>query len=309
LVDPTAKGVHRANYTKRVNDKKWAVKPEGDWVLNKVEPIISEELWEQCNQIIDEQRTHRKSTGRVAKHLFTGFAYCQCDTKMYVPSNAPKYICPKCRNKISIPDLEEIFHQQLKGFLFSPDEISKHLEQADTVIKEKQQLLTTLTDEIQKIKKEMDKTYQLYLDEEISKKGFGERYKPMEERLEQIDEQTLKLQAEITYLKVQYASSDEVLNEAKDLYSRWPTLERAEKRQIIENITEKVIIGEKEVTINLCYLPFFPEMMTDKARNVPAPFLSRRYEGQETRPNGPGKASFPQSFFPAHSFQAQRAKI
>jgi site-specific DNA recombinase len=228
---------------------------------------------------------------------------------MYVPSNAPKYICPKCRNKISIPDLEEIFHQQLKGFLFSPDEISKHLEQADTVIKEKQQLLTTLTDEIQKIKREMDKTYQLYLDEEISKKGFGERYKPMEERLEQIDEQTLKLQAEITYLKVQYASSDEVLNEAKDLYSRWPTLERAEKRQIIENITEKVIIGEKEVTINLCYLPFFPEMMTDKARNVPAPFLSRRYEGQETRPNGPGKASFPQSFFPAHSFQAQRAKI
>ena len=267
LSDPTAKGVHRANYTKRVNDKKWAVKPEGDWVLTKVEPIVSEELWEQCNQLLDEQRKKRRSTGRVAKHLFTGFAYCQCDTKMYVPSNAPKYICPKCRNKISISDLEEIFHQQLKGFLFSPDEVSKHLGQADTVIKEKQQLLTTLTDEIQRIKKEMDKTYQLYLDEEISKKGFGERYKPMEERLEQIDDQTSKLQAEISYLKVQYASSDEVLAEARDLYSRWPNLDRAEKRQIIENITEKVVVGEKEVTIDLCYLPFSPETMTEKERS------------------------------------------
>jgi site-specific DNA recombinase len=125
----------------------------------------------------------------------------------------------------------------------------------------------TLTDEIQKIKKEMDKTYQLYLGEEISKKGFGERYKPMEERLEQIDKQTSKLQAEISYLTVQYASSNEVLTEARDLYSRWPNLDLAEKRQIIENIIKKVVVGKKDITINICYLPFFPETMTEKERS------------------------------------------
>lgn len=274
LSDPTAKGVHRANYTKRVDGKKWTMKPESEWILTKVEPIISEELWEQCNQIQAEQKKTRKAVGRISKHLFTGFAYCHCDTKMLVPSNAPKYICPKCRNKISIPDLEEIFHQQLKGFLFSPEEISKHLEQADTVITEKQQLLATLADETQKIKKEMNKTHQLYLADQLSKKGFGDIYKPMEERLEQIDDQTSKLQAEITYLKVQYDSRDEVLTEARDLYSRWPNLDRAEKRQIIENITEKVVVGDKEVTINLCYLPFSPEMMMTKARRLPAPFFA-----------------------------------
>ncbi|MGB7581763.1 MAG: hypothetical protein WBL85_04875 [Sedimentisphaerales bacterium] len=93
-----------------------------------------------------------------------------------------------------------------------------------------------------------------------------------------LDEQISKLQAEISYLKVQYASSDEVLNEARDLYSRWPNLDRAEKRQIIENITEKVVVGEKDITINLCYLPFFSEMMAAKTRHVPAPIFSWRYE-------------------------------
>jgi hypothetical protein len=142
------------------------------------------------------------------------------------------------------------------------EQIVNKLRQAEAL-----QLLAALTDEKQKLKKEMDKTYQLYLDEQITQKGFGKRYKPMEDRLEQIDEQTSRLQAEISYLKVQYASSDEIINEARDLYSRWPNLARAEKRQIIEDITEKVVVGEKEVTISLCYLPFFPKTMAEKERS------------------------------------------
>ena len=267
LRDSTAKGVHRANYTKRVDEKRWAEKPEEDWVLTKVEPIVPEGLWEQCNQILDEQKKTRKPPGRKAIQLFAGFAYCHCGNKMYVPSNAPKYICKKCRNKISIPDLEEIFHHQLKSFFFSPEEISKHLEDADNVIKEKQQLLATLSEEKDKLKKEMDKTYQLYLDDQISKTGFGKRYKPMEERLGQIDDQIPRLEGEIDYLKSQYLSKDEILHEARDLYSRWPKLSQDEKRQIIETITEKIIIGEKDITINLCYLPSPPKTMAKRQRS------------------------------------------
>ena len=45
LRDATAKGIHRANYT-RTNDKtkSWELKPESEWVLNRVEPIITEDL-------------------------------------------------------------------------------------------------------------------------------------------------------------------------------------------------------------------------------------------------------------------------
>jgi len=256
LRDPTAKGVRRSNYTKSLGeDKKWILKPQSEWVLTEVEPIISEELWEQCNSVLDEQKKKHKRPARKAVHLFTGFAFCYCGNKMYVPSSSPKYTCYKCHNKISTADLEEIFHQQLKSFFFSPDEVSKYLETADGVIKEKQELLETLNREIKKIDQEMDRIYRLYIDEELDSKGFGVRYRPLNERKEQIEDQIPELQAEIDFLKIQYTSSDEILSEARDLYSRWPRLNKEEKRKIIETITEKVIIGEEDIAINLCYLP------------------------------------------------------
>ena len=47
-------------------------------------------------------------------------------------------------------------------------------------------------------------------------------------------------------------SSGEILPEAKDLSARWPTLDDTRKRQIIENITERVVVGEEDVGIDLC---------------------------------------------------------
>jgi len=216
---------------------------------------VSEELWDQCNHILEEQRKSRKKPARKAVHLFTGFAYCQCGNKMYVPSSNPKYTCYKCHNKINTSDLEEIFHQQLKSFFFSPDQVSKYLDQADSVIKEKQELLQSLTQEERRLQREMDKVYQLYINEELDTKGFGRKNRPLQEQYKQIEDQIPELQAEIDFLKIQYMSSDEILSEAKDLYSRWPKLNQEEKRKIIETITENIIIGQEDITINLCYLP------------------------------------------------------
>lgn len=101
LLDPTAKGLHRANYTKSDDrTKSWYLKPESEWVYTPVEPIISVALWDDCVRILQEQGASRKPTRKVA-HLFAGLTRCHCGAKMYVPSNSPKYICHQCRNKNS----------------------------------------------------------------------------------------------------------------------------------------------------------------------------------------------------------------
>ena len=112
IEDPTAKGAHRANYT-RLDGKKIVLKDEKHWVIQESEPLVSEELWTRCNAILRDQRASRRPVAKRRVHLFGGVTFCACGGKMYVPSNNPKYgICQKCHKKIPIVDLEGIFHEQ-----------------------------------------------------------------------------------------------------------------------------------------------------------------------------------------------------
>src|SRR5262249_36859599 len=122
--DPTAKGVRRGNYTRSLGERKrGGLEPQADWGLSPCEPNVSDELWERANAILDERREVGKRPARKAVHLFAGVTYCVCGQKMYVPSNTPKYVCHRCRNKIPTADLEAVFAEQLKNFFLSPDEI------------------------------------------------------------------------------------------------------------------------------------------------------------------------------------------
>lgn len=257
--DPTAKGVRRANYTKSADSKKaWKLKPESEWVLHEVEPIVSEALWTECNGFIDEQREKGKRKAKVVAHLFAGVAYCGCGQKMYVPSNTPKYVCHKCRNKIPIIDLEAVFHEQLKAFFFSPEEIAGHLEVAHQAIHDKAELLVTLERDRSKVVAETDKLYDLYQSGMIDKQGFGAKYQPLSERMKQLDDEIPAVQAELDVLKIAQLSQEEIISGARDLYTRWPTLPFDERRRIVETITDRIVISDGEVEISLFYAPPAP---------------------------------------------------
>ncbi len=157
LLDPTAKGVRRANYTKTSDSKKaWKLKPESEWVLHEVEPIVSEDLWRECATVLNGRAKGKRPTKK-AVHLFAGVTFCECGGKMYVPSNSPKYVCYACRNKIPVDDLEAVYHEQIKNFFFSPEEIASHLERADATITEKAELLAVIEMERKKLATETDK--------------------------------------------------------------------------------------------------------------------------------------------------------
>jgi len=264
LRDPIAKGTRRANYTcSHDNKRAWTLKPESEWVYLEVEPIVSEELWQECNNYLDAQRSMLKRITKPTVYLFSGLTYCICGTKMYVPSNSPKYTCKDCRNKIPIDDLEAVFHEQIKNFLVSDQEIANHLEQANEVVKEKVELLTVLEKDSNKLILEIDKLYDLYQSGMIDKHGFGVKYKPLVVRRDQLDNQIPELQAEIDILKISHLSQETAIEEARDVHSRWPTLSNEEKRRIIESIVERITIGDGEIEITLYYTPPSSPSSTD----------------------------------------------
>jgi site-specific DNA recombinase len=265
--DPSARGVRRANYTRSLGQNKaWELKPEKDWVLSKIEPIVSEELWGRCNTILDERRKNGKRPGRTPIHLFTGYVRCHCGQKMYVPAGSTKYVCYGCRTKIATTDLEGVFQEQLKGFLLSPEDIAAHLGQADEEIKAKEDRLQSLRTEESKVRSEMDKVYRAYIQDEVSVEGFGRQYRPLEERLKAIEEEQPRLQGEVDFQKIQLLSKDEILSEARDLYGRWDALSASEKRQIVEAIVEGVRVSKEEVEIDLAYVPSGTEFKGERQR-------------------------------------------
>lgn len=136
---------------------------------------------------------------------------------MYVWSQSPKYICPKCRNKIPMADLEAIYRDRLTEIVMSPDQITAHAEAADETVREKQGLIEAARAEPMKIETEDDRVYEAYIADEISKEDFGRRHRPLSERRDQFSQ--------------------------------------PEKRQLVETITDAITIAKEEVTIDLLYLP------------------------------------------------------
>lgn len=256
LRDPIAKGSRRANYTKSTGDKKrWTLKPEDEWIYIDVPPLISAEVWRQCNDLLDAQKQQPRFSARKTVQLFAGLAFCSCGSKLYVPSNTPKYVCFTCRNKIAVTDLEATYREQLKEFFLSPKEMIEYVERADDVLRDKQAVIETLKRKERKLKSDMDKLMRLYLDERLSAEGLGAQYKPLEEQAKEVERQIPKLEGEVEGLKAQLMSSGQVLSNGKSLYLSWDDLEQDEKRQIVESTVEKIVVGERDITIELDYFP------------------------------------------------------
>ncbi|MBA4147678.1 MAG: hypothetical protein H0X66_06145, partial [Verrucomicrobia bacterium] len=127
-------------------------------------------------------------------------------------------------------------------------------------LSEKETLLSTHEREVQKVREQMTRTHQLYVEGEITAQGFGQFYKPAEERLNQLSSELPKLQAEVDFLRVNTLSADEILNEANTLYDRWPSLPVGEKRKIAESLVKMIVIGDGEIDITFSYLPTSEEV-------------------------------------------------
>ena len=261
IQDTTAKGLHRSNFSRRVaHNKPWVLKPEHEWVIHPVEPIITEALWQRCNDMLENRKNKLTRPGKRPVQLFAGLTFCACGEKMYVPSRSPKYVCTKCRNKIPIVDLEGIFMDELQNYLLSPDKVAAYLKGAQGTITDKTRQADTVRKELEKVKAEADRAYNLYMEGGLTVAQFKERYQPLDERKNQLQAELPKVEADLDVLRIDGLTSEHIMTEVQDLHRRWPKMGLEEKRKIVELLVKDIKIGDGEIHINLCYLPTYEEV-------------------------------------------------
>ena len=255
LRDPTAKGERRANYTKSPGkDKQWHLKPQSEWVILPCPAIVSTELWDKCNSILDAQEKKVVRISVKAVYLLSGFVQCTCGKTMYVRHSSKTYLCSACKTRISAEDIDEIYQIYLKDYLAGINH-EQFVSQSDAQLREKKLLLETTRKERNKLSKRMSELLTLRLDGEISKETFTEQHGPMERQVQQLDEQLPELEAEIAVRTMQLLSSDAILSEVQHLHYNWPDMTFDQKRGIVETITTSIVVGKEEITINLAYAP------------------------------------------------------
>ena len=120
---------------------------------------------------------------------------------MYVFSRSPKYVCPKCRNKIPIEDIEAILREELEDFFVSKDKVQAHLANGNEYLTDKKQRLALHAQKIEKVRAEMKKVYDLYQSDQISPEGFGKLYRPFESQERELTTELPKLQGEVDALE------------------------------------------------------------------------------------------------------------
>jgi hypothetical protein len=74
----------------------------------------------------------------------------------------------------------------IEGFFRQSEKLAAKVAQAAETLKMKAKLLLTHQQAIQKIRSEIRQTHRLYVEGHVTSQGFGEFFKPAEERLNQL---------------------------------------------------------------------------------------------------------------------------
>lgn len=251
LKDPISKGVRRTRFTKVGKNGQPELRDSKEWFFHKAPPIVSEKLWQEVNDIIYKFESNKAQPFNKKLKLFTGFLFCECGSKMYVPSSNPKYTCKSCRRKIPVEDIEEIFKSQLKQFLLSKEQIEAYYQSSQFEIRDKQRELDVVKSNIGKLKSKIANLFMLHEKGQIETERFNEFYKEPNKQLKQFERSISTLESELMTLEEHAKSSDFILSEAKSLYDNWDDLSNEEKRNVVETITKDIVVSDEEVSINL----------------------------------------------------------
>ena len=272
---PSARGIYIFNRIHKTGPWAGTEKPESEWGKAECPSIVSEDVWNQVNQILEIQSKQWKRPGKVPVNPFGNRLWCQCGSRMYERKNIGKFFCRKCNRKLPVAGFEEFIRKEVHRFYGSPQQVALRLKDAKKYLAENEEALTALQRQIQKVREEMAHMLKLSMEGHITPQGFGDFYKPAELRLNQLLAGLPKLEADVNRLRVKQVSVEEVVHEAKTLYEEWSKLDDDRKRTIVETIFERIEIrdgenGRTKIVVNLSGLPTSEELCKNQQRMAPA---------------------------------------
>src|SRR5581483_5991061 len=93
--------------------------------------------------------------------------------------------------------------------------------------------------------------------------------------------------------------------DSQDLASRWSNLTRDEKRELVENITERIVVGDDDIQIEVFHLPFVGKTVAERQRGATGSSRTRRSPTRDRR--GSRSRARPRSGAPRAAGAAPRA--
>lgn len=262
LSSRTYKGEHILNHTKsRGKGKGWDEKPQDNWEILKAEAIVSEKQWEQTNEILKKINEEYKKCGRPARrYLLSGIVVCEtCGCKMYGKTFRPSnsiYLCNSCRRKIKIETLDNFFIDSLNHYRFNPNDFVFPI-QSDENIDEVEQRIRFLNRERISIEDKIDNLLEARRLDVINDYTFSNRISKLEEKREQLKRELAKTEGKMAFLRIRKTSENYIENKVRTFTSMFPYMTFEEKRAVIKEIVDSIVINDKEINISLYYLPFF----------------------------------------------------
>ena len=173
---------------------------------------------------------------------------------MYHLTQTKKYDCQKCHRKIRRVDIEKIFQEQLKGFVFREEDLRAELAKTKTQVTDFEQQLSALRSEKKKVDDQIQELLRLHSTGEIPTKGFGKLYQPLFERQEELEESIPQIEGKRDAMNIDAISTDQIILDAQDLYTKFNTLPHLEQRSIVKAVTESIVVDDEQVTIKLNYI-------------------------------------------------------
>lgn len=270
LQNPAYRGKRIVNHTKsKGKGRGWVRKSSDEWIEQDVPPIVSEQLWSQCQIILRER--NNKPPPRESGYTFGGIVKCKkCNEKMYCQyivkkglNEVPRYTCRLCHAKVDEDELEDAFIGGLKNFVLNTDTVIHQLQKRDSKLNKKENELKRLKKEISINTARLGKLMDIFTDGIISKTDFTEKYHILRENITLLKGDLSRIQGEIDFLKVNDIRVREIVASVSTFPAFWKQMLQKEKMRFAKAMLSYMIYDETRRELEVKYAFSQPENVVE----------------------------------------------